>query len=233
MEKILDALRRLYHTLPRPPSTNYQYRPFTINPYADLPENGLVLDIGGKAARGCYAFGSPPEHCRLICLDIAPGPGVDLVADAHHLEMLPDGSVDCVVAVSALEHMEAPWLVVGEIYRVLKPGGLVYINTPFVFPFHGDPDDFYRFSYTGLSKVCGNFELLESGFNRGPASTTTHLLIHFLAILFSFNRKLLYGVWVDLFTWLLFWLKYLDRFIAHYEQAYVIHSGAFFIGRKP
>jgi SAM-dependent methyltransferase len=232
-EIMLNHLRQLYHALPRPPSTNYHYRSFCINPYAELPEKGVILDIGGKDVRGCYAFGSPPKGSRLICLDIEPGPGVDLVADAHHLEMLPDNSIDCVIAVSALEHMATPWQVVAEVYRVMKPGGMVYLNTPFVFPFHADPDDFYRFSHHGLRKLCNKFDCLESGFNRGPASTMTHLLIHFMAILFSFNQKFLYGIWVDLFTWPLFWIKYFDHVIGHYKQAYIIHSGAFFIGRKP
>jgi SAM-dependent methyltransferase len=230
--KVINVLRSIYHTLPLPPSTNYQYNSFKINPYAQLPENGLILDVGGKDTRGCYAFGKPPKNCKLICLDITPGDGVDLVADAHHLEMLKDNSIDCIVAVSALEHMEKPWLVVDELFRVLKPGGIVYINTPFVFPFHGDPDDFYRFSHHGLVKICEKFEQLDSGFNRGPASTTTHILIHFMATLFSFNSKMIYGVLVDLFTWLLFWIKYFDHFIANYKQAYVVHSGAYFIGRK-
>ncbi|MBF0358054.1 MAG: class I SAM-dependent methyltransferase [Magnetococcales bacterium] len=233
LARMQSILRRIYHTLPRPPSTNYNYHSLKTDPYAYLPEHGTVLDVGGKDVRGCYVFGKPPESCKLICLDIEPGPGVDLVADAHNLEMLSDNSIDCVVAVSALEHMEKPWLVVAELYRVLKPGGIIYLNTPFVFPFHGDPDDFYRFSHHGLVKICCNFERLDSGFNRGPASTTTHILIHFLAISFSFNSKLLYGIMVDMFTWLLFWIKYFDRFVAKYQQAYVIHSGAFFIGRKP
>ncbi len=230
---LLNGLKRLYHSLPRPPSTNYQPNPFLFNPYGGLSDGAVILDIGGKNARGSYAFGVPPNGCRLIALDIEPGPGVDLVADAHNLDMLEDESVDCVVAVSALEHMAAPWRVVEEIYRVLKPGGKLYVNTPFVFPYHGDPEDFYRFSQNGLKQLCGEFDLLQSGFNRGPASTMTHLLVHSLALTLSFNRKLYYGVLVDLFTWLLFWIKYLDRFIVGFSMAHIIHSGAYFYGEKP
>ncbi|ABK43105.1 Methyltransferase type 11 [Magnetococcus marinus MC-1] len=232
-QALLAWLKKFYHALPRPPSSNYHYRDFSLNPYDHVGAGGVILDIGGKDARGCYAFGQPPAESRLICLDIMPGPGVDMVADAHDLSQLGEASVDLVIAVSALEHMQAPWQVVAEIYRVLKPGGMLYVNTPFVFPFHGDPDDFYRFSHHGLGKLCGAFECLESGFNRGPASTMVHVLIHFLAILCSFNRKVLYGLWVDVWSWLLFWIKYLDRWIATYGQAYVVHSGAYFIGRKP
>lgn len=168
----------------------------------------------------------------MVCLDIEPGPGVDLVADAHNLHMVSDNSVDCVISVSTLEHVRYPTKVIKEIYRILKPGGIVYINVPFVFPFHADPDDFYRFSYHGIKILCEDFECLASGFNRGPASTMQHLLVHFFAILFCFNKNVIYGINVDFFKWVFFWIKYLDKFIARYQMAKVIHAGSYFIGRK-
>ena len=60
-----------------------------------------------------------------------------------------------------------------------------------------------------------------------------HLLVHYLALLFSFNNKTIYGINVDLFKWLLFWVKYLDKWIAHFEMAYVLQNSTYFIGRKP
>lgn len=230
---LVSALKKLYHRLPEPPSTNYLYRRIDPNPYDLLPKNPLILDIGSKEARGSYAFGNPPAGAKLVCLDIEPGPGVDIVADAHDMHIVEDNSVDLVTCVSVLEHVRHPHVVVKEIFRILKPGGIAYINIPFIFPFHADPDDFYRFTYKGINILCEEFERIDSGFNRGPASTMHHLLVHFFAILLSFNSRALYGVWVDVFKWLLFWVKYLDKFIAKYEMAYVIHAGSYFIGRKP
>lgn len=232
MTQPTSILRRLRELLPSPPSTNYLFRPFPVNPYDLLPENPVIFDIGSKEARGHYAFGSPPPNAKIICVDIAEGEGVDLVADAHDMHMVEDNSVDCVVTISVLEHVRYPAKVVSEIHRILKPGGVIYANVPFVFPFHADPDDYYRFSYKGIEILCEDFERLDSGFNRGPASTMQHLLVYFLAALFSFNNKRLYGLNVDLFKWLLFWMKYLDKFLAHYQMAHVIHAGAYFIGRK-
>ncbi len=226
------VLKSIYHALPEPPSTNYLYRNFDVNPYSLLPPNPTIFDIGSKEARGSYAFGNPPAGAKIVCVDMFEGPGVDLVADAHDMQMVSDSSVDCVVTVSTLEHVRYPQKVVSEIYRILKPGGIVYINVPFIFPFHADPDDFYRFSCDGISILCEKFEGLDSGFNRGPASTMHHLLVHFLAMLFCFNSRTLYGINVDLFKWLLFWVKYLDVFLARYSMAKVIHGGAYFIGRK-
>ena len=229
---MIDILKRLYRRLPSPPSTNYLYREIRPSPYDFLPARPVIFDIGSKDARGKYAFGAAPPDAKVVCVDIEPGPGVDLVADAHDLHMVPSDSVDFVATISVLEHVRYPHKVMSEIHRILKPGGIVYVNVPFIFPYHADPDDFYRFSYRGIAILCEAFERIDSGFNRGPASTMHHLLVHFLALLFSFNSRTLYGVNVDFFQWLLFWVKYLDRFLARYRMAYVIHSGSYFIGRK-
>ena len=230
---LIATAKRLYHVLPTPPSTNYLFRRFDVDPYRLLPPNPIIFDIGSKDAAGRYAWGALPQGARVICIDIEHRPGVTLVADAHDLGAIRDETADCVVTVSTLEHVRHPDQVMREIFRILKPGGVVYVNVPFVFPYHSDPDDFYRFSHRGIEILCRDFERLDSGFNRGPASTMHHLLVHFLAILFSFNSRTIYGINVDLFSWLLFWVKYLDAIIARYPTAYVIHSGSYFIGRKP
>ena len=232
MSALVNFLKKLYHTLPEPPGSYYAFRTAAVNPYEMLPENPIIFDIGSKDARGDYSFGLPPAGAKVICVDIEAGPGVDLVADAHNMTEVDDNSVDCVVTISTLEHVRYPQKVVAEIHRILKPGGIVYINVPFMFPFHADPDDYYRFSHRGIDILCEAFERLDSGFDRGPASSMHHLSVHFFAILFSFNSKTLYGINVDLFKWLFFWVKYLDKIIGNYKMAYVIHTVSYFVGRK-
>jgi SAM-dependent methyltransferase len=227
------ALKRLYHRLPPPPSTNYFLPRFKANPYALLPPGAVIFDIGSKDGRAAYPFGLPPSDAKVVCVDIQAQPGVDLVADAHDMNMVADNTVDCVVTFSVLEHVRYPQKVVGEIYRILKPGGVVYADVPFVFPFHADPDDFYRFSYRGIDILFERFLKVESGYNRGPASTSVHILIRFLALAFSFGSKTLYGLNIDVFKWLLFWIKYLDRWIGEFPMAHEIHAGVYFLGRKP
>lgn len=232
---MLEKLRNIYHRLPRPPSTNYYLGQLAHNPYAMLPEGALVLDVGAKNARGRYSFATATdtERLQIVALDIEPAEGVNLVADAHRLP-LKSQSVDCVTCVSVLEYVRYPQQVIVEMFRILKPGGLIYINIPFIFPFHPEPgaQDLYRFSMSGIRVLCESFEEIQTGYNRGPASTMCDLLVYFNAILFCFNNKRLYGLLLDLFQWCLFWLKYLDRWIGHYEVAKVIHSGTFFLGRK-
>ena len=230
---IRDLLKSAYRSLPAPPSTNYQWRTIDVNPYDLIPRNATIFDIGSKSARGSYAFGSPPADAMLVCVDIYPGEGVDLVADVHDLSMVQDESVDCVVAVDLLQHIHRPHKAVSELFRILKPEGVLYITSPFIYPFHSDPYDFNRFSCDGLAVLCERFEKVDSGFNRGPASTFCHLSVHFFALLFSMNSSALHTANLYVFRWLLFWIKYLDVFLAKYKMAKTLHNGAYFIGRKP
>jgi SAM-dependent methyltransferase len=232
MNGLTGVLKKIYRALPSPPSTNYLYRHFDVNPYQLLPQAAVVFDIGSKDARGNYAFGSPPPDSKVVCVDVEPGPGVDVVADAHDLYMVPSDSVDCVLCIGVVCCTRYPQTVMKEIQRILKPGGIVYVSVPFVFPYCADPDDYYRFSYTGLRILCEEFDRLDSGFNRGPASTMHELFVRFFAMLFSFNNTGLYAMNEYCLKWLLFWIKYMDKFLARYGMAHHIHSGSYFIGRK-
>jgi len=51
------------------------------------------------------------------------------IMDMHNI-MFDKDSFDCAVLLHIFEHSFAPLIVVGELYRVLKPGGRVYVVTP-------------------------------------------------------------------------------------------------------
>ena len=229
---MMNFLRRAYHRLPRPPSTDYNL----FNSQAGFWQlfssgEGVVYDIGSKghAETGLELI---PPGVRLLSIDIDAATKPDIVADAHDLHMVPTDSADGVLTSSLLEHVRDPWKVVSEIERILKPGGVVHIGMPFVFRFHADPDDFWRVSYKGIDLLCQRFDKIQSGYSRGPASCMADLIVHFSALLFSFNSKVVYGVLVDLFKWSLFWIKFADLWMGKHPQAYVIHAAVYFIGRK-
>jgi SAM-dependent methyltransferase len=73
----------------------------------------------------------------------------------------PDGSFDTVVAFQVLEHCEEPATVLGEMRRVLRPGGVVMVTTPFLWGVHEAPRDFYRYTSYGLEHLFA-----KAGFNR-------------------------------------------------------------------
>lgn len=122
---------------------------------------GIVVDLGGKRAnkRGC--FHPPEEQATLwvyINLEMTTRP--DIFADVMAAP-LPAQSADVILCTEVLEHLSHPEACVEEIQRLLKPGGLALVSTPFLYPIHADPYDFQRFTFDGLKLLFASFANLE------------------------------------------------------------------------
>ena len=180
------------------------------------PKGSLMLNIGS---------GVHKPHPDIINVDIFYYKGVDLVANAEELP-LPTGCVDAIVCESLLEHVPRPEKIVEEMYRVLKPGGGIYIVIPFVYPFHASPNDFQRWSVTGLRELIktGNVEVI--GTRAGPTSALVGQLGTWFAIAFSFGYEPLYN-FLSLIGLLLFFpFKFLDLILGWYPTS--IHGAGQF-----
>ncbi len=70
---------------------------------------------------------------------------------------------DAIVSLAVFEHLPAPWETANELRRVLKPGGVVYIETAFMQPLHADPSHWFNMTLEGVREVFKNFKHLESG----------------------------------------------------------------------
>ena len=93
-------------------------------------------------------LGSGPRVYKkhdVMNIDIHPYPGVELLADVCAVPF-PDASVARIVSDNVLEHVATPQKAVAEMYRLLETGGLAYISTPFLYPFHSSPSDFQRWT---------------------------------------------------------------------------------------
>lgn len=119
-----------------------------------LPAGARVLDVGALDINGS-AREVLTDVAEYIGVDLHPGPGVDIVGDAHNLVDLlgpwdPDGGFDIVLCLEMLEHDDAPWLTAAQLAAVVRPGGLVLITARGNgFPEHNPPDRF-RFMKDGF-----------------------------------------------------------------------------------
>ncbi len=62
-------------------------------------------------------------------------------------------AIGCLVCLSTLEHCEEVWYAPEHLHDAMKPGGLLIVGVPFLFPFHPSPKDLWRFSPQGLEKL--------------------------------------------------------------------------------
>lgn len=105
----------------------------------------------------------------------------DIISDIHQLS-LQDNSVDAIICIAVLQHVENPLQAVSEIYWVLKPGGFCFIYVPFLFYYHPLPGyykDFYRFTYDGVSYLAKDFKNVEIQNVRGALATLMNLFPFF------------------------------------------------------
>lgn len=91
--------------------------------------------------------------------DIDPLRRPDVVDDIVH-SSFPDDHFDAIVIMEVLEHVVDPVQAGSEIYRLLKPGGRLILSTPFIFPLHDRPYDFYRYTKYGLAHIFGRLDQL-------------------------------------------------------------------------
>jgi SAM-dependent methyltransferase len=103
-----------------------------------------VVEIGSQNVNGSLRS-IFPEQFRYTGVDFAVGNGVDLVLEDPYSLPIESESIDIVLSSSCFEHSEMFWLVFLEILRVLKPGGLFYLNAPSNGDFHRYPVDCWRF----------------------------------------------------------------------------------------
>jgi len=125
---------------------------------------GLVLDIGSADGRAREWL----DGCEYIALDYPTtavgmyGTRPDVFADGAALPFA-DASFDTVLLLEVLEHVADARGVLAEISRVLKPGAVLLISVPFLYPIHDAPHDYLRFTPSGIDA-----ELSANGFE--PAS---------------------------------------------------------------
>jgi SAM-dependent methyltransferase len=184
-------------------------------------KDAVLVDIGAQ----CRQY-----RGDIIAFDITAFPGIDLVGDGLRLPIRSD-SVDGIINTGVLEHVEFPEQMVKEIFRILKPGHEVYIEVPFMQPYHPDPIDFHRYSLSALEKLLGDFEVINKGVGAGPCSSLNWLLRETVASLFQ-NPTLYTYVWI-LFGWLTAWLPLFDFIFTQRPHSYKAASSYYMIARKP
>jgi len=189
-----------------------------------------VLILGGSIiGTGMEEFLNT-KNLEFIESDVSFGPRTQIVLDAHSIPF-EDGVFDCVVAQAVLEHVLDPYKCVGEIHRVLKQGGIVYSEIPFMQQVHGGAYDFTRFTLSGHRRIFKFFEELKSGASSGSGTTFAWAYQYLLLGLFGYSARLRY--FVKAFARVTgFWLKYFDYVECLNKYKPDGASGTFFIGTK-
>jgi SAM-dependent methyltransferase len=180
-------------------------------------------------------IGSGPDvyMCRsdIINIDIFGFEEVDLIANAADLP-IDSNSADLIINRAMLEHVARPKIIVNEMNRLLKTNGWIICYLPFMVPFHAAPDDYHRWTISGIKTLFKDFDDLEILIGCGPTSSFLWIFQEWLSLLCSFGNKTLHDVVLLSLMATTFPLKLLDLFMVHLPYAENISSIFCVIGKK-
>jgi SAM-dependent methyltransferase len=124
-----------------------------------LPVSDPIYEFGTRYSPGQEAVADLrplfPGKEYIGC-DMRAGCGVDRVLNLHSIDLSSE-TAGTVFAFDTLEHVEYPRKAVDEIYRILKPGGMIAISSVMKFPIHNYPNDYWRFTPEGFKSLLKNF----------------------------------------------------------------------------
>jgi SAM-dependent methyltransferase len=192
---------------------------------------GRILVVGGGTQRlDLEAEFAQGGNCpQMTYVDIDVNADVDFFADAHDLPFKAN-TFDAVITTAVLEHVLYPERVSDEIYRVVKVGGLLYSELPFMQQVHEGAYDFTRFTLSGHRRLFNGFKEIESGMVSGPGTALVWSIESF-ALCF-FRRPLARALMRFTLRAGLGWLRLTDRALANRPSALDSASCTYFFGGK-
>jgi SAM-dependent methyltransferase len=193
-----------------------------------------VLGELKDGARGLNVGAGPTAlHLALVNIDIVPGPAIHVCAAAGNLPF-PDEVFDLVMSQEVVEHVRDPFEALREMRRVLRKGGTLYFQVPFIIGYHPGPTDFWRFTREGVIEILSQagFECKDVRMAVGPATGFHRIAVEFFATIAA-------RVWTKLYipakaasALLLYPVKWLDPWLRKSSQGDRIAGGYLVICKR-
>ena len=128
---------------------------------AQVPQGSKILNIGsGGTIKTEIEKNLKHKNITVQSTDIDPDRKPDFVDDITDTKLQPDG-FDYIVCAEVIEHVTKPQVAADNLHRILKPGGRCLVSTPYIFPTHDAPHDYFRYTEFGLRLLFSKFEVVE------------------------------------------------------------------------
>lgn len=163
--------RRLFPAKPAGPSPKFDSRDESQQRFEKT-----VAPLKDKLQIGVRGEKIGPEWIAVDLFDDS-----SLIDHNYDIQNLPfeSESFDCVVCNAILEHVPWPELALYEFHRILRPGGHLWIEVPFIQAYHSHPYDYWRCTLPGIRRWCEDFDERAAGIFEG----------------FAYEAGIMYSIW--------------------------------------
>lgn len=171
-----------------------------------------------------------------ICLDFIRQENTDVIGDVQRLPF-QDSSIDLVYATGIFEHVLDERAVIAEMHRVLRIGGLVHVEVPFLEQYHEDPIDCRRLTVQGLelAMAAAGFTTVKKGAHIGPTVTLLNTFARWTALWLEGDNVVCkaasFACYACLAT-VLYPFKFLDWILIRKQNAHRLAMGVYYTGRR-
>ena len=194
-----------------------------------MPSATVLVVGGGCQRRWLDERLASGGAVQTVHTDIDIAADVDLFCDGHDLPFV-DGAFDAVMTTAVLEHVLYPERVAAEITRVLKVGGLLYWELPFMQQVHEGAYDFTRYTMSGHRRLFNCISEIDSGMVAGPGTALVWALENF--VLAFMVRSPLRKVTKAIIRVTFGWIKYFDLLLEGKPAAMDGASCTYLLGFK-
>lgn len=126
---------------------------------------GTLVELGGGRMPYYHLYAS--KAAEVWCTDwpqtLHQTLHTDLFCDLDAPLPLRECCADTLIAADVLEHLYRPQELLREMWRILRPGGVALVNTPFMYWVHEAPHDYFRFTQHAMARMAreAGFEPLQ------------------------------------------------------------------------
>ena len=191
-----------------------KYGPYIESLINAVPSTEWILDCGG----GDRFFGNE----NVINFEYLKYKNADIFGDIHKAPFAPD-SFSLIISQAVFEHLANPFEAANNMRRILKPGGIAYIEVAFMQPLHAVPYHFFNMTDWGLRELFKGCETIRTGWF-GQLSGTIEWLFKSVKI----DEK----ISLERYNSLIQEVRKLDELI-NYEELRSVASGMYILVRKP
>ncbi len=133
-----------------------------VSEIARKSRNKKILEIGsGKKVNGKNIYSYKKffdESNDFLCSDMNPAFGHEKI---DITQMNIKERYDIILCLNVLEHVYDYEKAIENMHNALKKGGTIVCFTPYIYPLHDLPHDYFRFSKNALQKMFSMYSKLE------------------------------------------------------------------------
>lgn len=123
-----------------------------VDKYFKDSEDKTLVDLGCGSMP--YRSLIDKKIYKYVGVDIENNSLAEVLLDVNTSKSdLPDETADFVLSTQVLEHVTSPSSYLAEAYRLTKKDGMLILSTHGFWLFHPDPNDYWRWTASGLKKL--------------------------------------------------------------------------------